>query len=449
MGLGVHGGGLGVARWLLGQGARVTVTDMADASALVVPLAQLDAAAAALNTSVSSTLGEHRATDVTSAELLVVNPAVRPNSPWLKLAREAGVPIATEMSLFFARCPGPILGVTGTKGKTTTALLLAAMLRQEHPQTVAAGNMRVSALEALDQIDASTPVVLELSSFQLVGLAAAGYSPRHALITNISPDHLNYHGTMQEYVAAKAAIYAYQDKDGVAVLPTELATLPEAPGTTLRFGLDTPEADAYIDGEHALFRGEELFALTDLRLPGRHNIANALAAAVVARSFGIMPVRIQAALHHFSGIEHRQELVRELDGVYYINDTTATNPAAALAALASLPGPIILIAGGADKELVFDDFARAIVTRTKAYVLLEGSGTDRLARAIGRATAQSGVATSASGGRFDDFAAAIRAARAHAVPGDTVLLSPGCASFGMFKNEFHRGEEFRRIVIGL
>jgi UDP-N-acetylmuramoylalanine--D-glutamate ligase len=447
MGLGVHGGGLGVARWLLRQGARVTVTDMADANALATPLAQLNSAAAALGSSVHYTLGEHCAADFTSAELIVANPAVRPDSPWLKLAREARVPIATEMSLFFARCPGPILGVTGTKGKTTTALLLATMLRQQHPRTVAAGNMRVSALEALAQIDATTPVVLELSSFQLVGLGAAGYSPQHALITNLSPDHLNYHGTMADYVAAKAQIYAHQSAEGVTVLPAKLTDLPQPPGKTFRFSLDDQQADAYLDGGRALFQGEELFMVEDVQLRGQHNLANALAAAALARSFGITLPSIQAALHSFHGVEHRQELVRERDDIRYVNDTTATNPAAALAALESVPGPLVLIAGGADKKLEFDAFAHAIVARTKAYVLLEGSATDRLAEAIGQAAAQSGAP--AFGGRFSDFAAAIRTARALAAPGDTVLLSPGCASFGMFQNEFHRGEEFRRIVYSL
>ncbi|NJM07020.1 UDP-N-acetylmuramoyl-L-alanine--D-glutamate ligase [Candidatus Gracilibacteria bacterium] len=447
MGLGVHGGGLGVARWLLRQGARVTVTDMADASALAAPLAQLDTIAADLGTSVRYTLGEHRASDFTTPELIVANPAVRPDSPWLALAHEAAVPIASEMSLFFERCPGPILGVTGTKGKTTTALLLAAMLRQEHPGTVAAGNMRVSALEALDKIDATTPVVLELSSFQLVGLGAAGYSPQYALITNISPDHLNYHGTMHEYVAAKAQIYLHQSDNGVTILPHDLADLPPPLGTCYRFGLDTSEPAGRMDGARGLFLGEELFTLDDMQLRGRHNLANALAAASLARSFGISAPSIRQALRSFGGVEHRQELVRILDGVRYINDTTATNPAAALAALESLPGPLILIAGGADKKLEFDAFARAIMAHTKAYLLLEGSGTARLAEALGRA--ETAHTTPLFGGTFGDFTAAIEAAQELAVPGDTVLLSPGCASFGMFQNEFHRGEEFRRIVNGL
>jgi UDP-N-acetylmuramoylalanine--D-glutamate ligase len=210
MGLGVHGGGLGVARWLLRQGAWVTVTDTASPEALAAPLARLNAAAAELGASVGYTLGEHRAEDFTSSDLVVVNPAVRPDSPWLALCRQAGAPIETEMTLFFRACPGPILGVTGTKGKTTTSLMLAAMLRAARPDTVAAGNLRVSALEALDQIGAQTPVVLELSSFQLERMGEAGLSPPYSLITNLSADHINWHGSMAAYARAKAQIFAHQ-----------------------------------------------------------------------------------------------------------------------------------------------------------------------------------------------------------------------------------------------
>ncbi len=206
MGLGVHGGGLGVARWLLRQGAEVTVTDLAAREALAEPAAALDEAAQALGATVRYTLGEHREADFAGSEIVVANPAVRPSSPWLAAARAAGAAIETEMTLFFRACRGPLFGVTGTKGKTTTALMLAAMLRERHPDTVAAGNLRVSALEALDGITEATPVVLELSSFQLERLGEAGLSPRYSLITNLSPDHLNWHGSFEAYAAAKRQI---------------------------------------------------------------------------------------------------------------------------------------------------------------------------------------------------------------------------------------------------
>lgn len=463
MGLGVHGGGLGVARWLLSQGAAVTVTDMAGADALAEPISRLDAAAAALGASVAYTLGEHRPDDFTRADMVVANPAVRPDSPWLALATQAGVPVETEMTLFFRACPGPILGVTGTKGKTTTALLLAAMLRERYPDTVAAGNLRVSALEALGQISPTTPVVLELSSFQLERLGAAGLSPRYSLITNLSADHINWHGSMEAYAAAKRQIFLHQGSDGVAVLngadPTLVGWAESVPGRLIWFA---PQSDAIEpDGRAMLFYGERgllwrppepqaelerLAARADLRLAGDHNLANAAAAAALARGFGLDTAAIVAGLRGFAGVEHRLERVRELDGVAYVNDTTATNPVAALAALAAIDTPIVLIAGGADKQLEFEDLGAAIARRAKALVLLAGSATSRLREAVIGSLPADKEQPPTVLGPYDNFAAAVSAARALAQPGDTVLLSPGCASFGMFRNEFHRGEEFRRIV---
>jgi UDP-N-acetylmuramoylalanine--D-glutamate ligase len=492
MGLGVHGGGLGVARWLLRQGALVTVTDTASREALAAPLAALDAAAAELGVAVRYTLGEHRADDVTGSDMLVVNPAVRPSSPWLKLAREAGVPVETEMTLFFRACPGPILGVTGTKGKTTTALMLAAMLRERFPDTVAAGNLRVSALEALDSIAKDTPVVLELSSFQLERLGAVGLSPHWSLITNLSSDHVNWHGSLEAYAAAKRQIYWHQPPTGAVALNGDDAgsaaffSLRDADGKR-RGGrpiiVDGGEHSTFAgiaskDGDEAATRvelrggsalrrgdtvvwrdpagafgastdaeGETLFEREDVRLPGEHNLRNALLAAALARAFGVDAAAIRRALHGFAGVEHRLELVRELDGVRYVNDTTATNPAAAIAALEATRGPIVLIAGGADKALEFQAFGEQIGIHVEALVLLEGTATQAIREYV--EAPLSGRPGLSIHGPYGDFTEAIRVARGLAEPGATVLLSPGCASFGMFKNEFHRGEEFRRIVAQL
>jgi UDP-N-acetylmuramoylalanine--D-glutamate ligase len=191
--------------------------------------------------------------------------------------------------------------------------------------------------------------------------------------------------------------------------------------------------------------GHVLFEAADLQLPGAHNLSNAMVAAALARSFGVEPAAIRAAIRRFAGVEHRLEEVRELDGVRYINDTAATAPEATIAALRSFAAPIVLIAGGADKALPFDELALLVVERVKALVLLAGTATPRLQAALRNASVASGRPLTVVG-PFDDFAQAIAAARALAAAGDVVLLSPGCASFGMFRNEFHRGEEFRRIV---
>ncbi len=458
MGLGVHGGGLGVARWLLRQGATVTVTDMASAERLAQPVAALEQTARECGAQVSYVLGEHRAEDFSSHEMLVVNPAVPPHSPWLALARSTGIRMETEMTLFFRCCPGPILGITGTKGKTTTTMLTGAILRQQEPDTVVAGNLRVSALEALDRMSATTPVVLELSSFQLMGLGEAGLSPAYAAVTNLSPDHLNYHGTMMDYARAKQTIFRHQSAQGVAVLPEDLLHAPTgtdaaydwadaaatSSGQVLMFSTRPgSSADCRITAQgQVMLHDEVLLDVDDLQLPGTHNRENLLVAAALARSFGVSADNIRAAVRGFGGVEHRLETVRTLDGVRYINDTTATNPVAAQVALRSFDEPLVLLAGGAAKQLDTAAFARDIAQRVKVLVLLAGSATEQLQQEV---AAQAGPHLRMLG-PYDDFAAAIRAAQQAAESGDVVLLSPGCASFGMFHNEFHRGDEFRRIV---
>jgi len=445
MGLGVHGGGLGVTRFLVGQGATVTVTDLKSAEQLRPSLEAL------AGLPVRYVLGEHRTEDFSHTDLIVRNPGVPADSPYLAIARQHGVPIEMEMGLFFRLCPAPIIGITGTKGKTTTTLLVGDMLRQVEPGTVIAGNLRISALELLPQIGLTTPVVLELSSWQLEGLEPHRLNPHIAAVTNISPDHLNRYRDLEEYAAAKKLIFRFQSPDDFLVLNADDAVVQgfaaEAQGRVAWFSRQKPVVGAYLDGEQLLWWwGGHIHAVAsrgDLRLPGVHNLENALAAMAIAGVWGAPPEAMGEALRSFRGVEHRLELVAEINGVRYVNDTTSTAPAAALAALAALAGPIVLIAGGADKKLDFSELGAAIARRVKALLLLEGTATDKLAAAV-RAVKADLIA-----GRFNDLRAAVQAAQDIAQPGDTVLLSPGCASFGMFANEFERGEQFKAIVAGL
>jgi UDP-N-acetylmuramoylalanine--D-glutamate ligase len=321
---------------------------------------------------------------------------------------------------------------------------------------VLAGNLRVSALDLLPQITPDTRVVLELSSWQLEGLDAMAWSPHLAAVTNLSPDHLNRYRDMADYAEAKRIIVKYQrpERGDVAVLnaddPVVSGFAQDAPGQVVWFGLHGRQARppaATLDGEMLTWRPADgdpvpLVQRGDLHVPGRHNQANALCAAALALSAGVAVADVQHALVDFWGVPDRQEQVAVIDGVRYINDTTATTPAATVAALESLDGPLVLIAGGADKRSDFTNLAPVVAARAKAVVLLEGSATDNLAAVL----AASGVPVL---GRYDDFTQAVAAARAAAAPGDTILLSPGCASFGMFRNEFDRGEQFRTIVRGM
>lgn len=451
-GLGTHGGGVGVAKWLVKQGARVTVTDLKHAEELQPALDALR------GLPIEYVLGEHRAQDFLNADLIVRNPAVPRESPWLALAREHNIPVEMEMSLFIERLPrgaAQVIGITGTKGKTTTTLMIGAMLQRANPKTVVAGNLRVSALELLDQIGADTPVVLELSSWQLEALVPHQISPHLAAITNIFPDHLNRYRDLEDYAQAKQVIFRYQQPNDYVVLNFDsriLTRLPRALGRIVWTSATRPlKEGAYRDGDWLVWRWEDvthnLVGVSELRVLGEHNIANALVASALALVWGVSPTHVAEALREFSGVPHRQELVRELDGVCYINDTTATAPAATLAALetfAPTARGIVLVAGGADKSLDFAELARAIVRRVRAVILLEGSATDKLAHALEQIGGAALIV-----GRFNDFARAVHRAREIARAGEIVLLSPACASFGMFANEFERGEQFREIVTRL
>lgn len=444
MGLGVHGGGLGVARFLCGQGASVTVTDLRPADQLAAPLRQL------ADLPIRYVLGEHRPADFIDTDLVVRNPAVPRESPLLAAARAAGVAVEMEMSLFFRLCPAPIIGITGTKGKTTTTSLCAAMLYAWRDDTVVAGNMGVSALEQLPTIGATTPVAIELSSWQLEGLAEYGLSPQIAVVTNLSPDHLNRYATMAEYAEAKRGIVSAQRPDDYAILngddPLVWGFRAGTAARVLPFGRTDPGGDgAWLADErlHWRFGGAGYTApRAALRLPGEHNALNALAAGLAALARGAPFAAVEAGLARFTGVKDRLESLGEIAGVEYINDTTATAPAAAAAAVGAMARPTILIAGGSEKHTDFADFAAAVAPRVKGVVTLRGDATARLTACLVAA----GLDPGRIHGPADSMAEGVAQALALAVAGDVVLLSPACASFGMFRNEFHRGDEFRAVV---
>lgn len=451
MGLGVHGGGLGVARYCAEAGADVVVTDLRTADMLA------DSIAALADVPVTFVLGEHRMQDFETCDIVVQNPAVPATSPYLLQARAAGAQIEMEMTLFFRLCPAPIIGVTGTKGKTTTATLTAFLLRAWRPDTILAGNMRISALAQLAYITHDTPVVLELSSFVLEGLDGAGLSPALAAITNIHPDHLDRYGTMPAYIAAKAAIARHQRATDTVVLNAADDVLHQLaihmPGHISWTGTQvlptTPRpGDVWWQDDmlwHAASTGAQSIAdVHDVQLPGTHMRANVAMAVALALKAGMPAPLVAPALRQFRGVEHRQEHVAVLGDHTFINDTAATVPDAAMVALACMPKPIVWIAGGADKKVTFAELAACAAAHVHQIVLLAGTATPALQHEL----VAHGMADRIIG-TFDVFADAVATAHAVAPTPATILLSPGCASFGMFRNEFHRGEEFRAIVATL
>ncbi len=445
MGLGTRAGGAGVARYLAEAGAIVTVTDTRPAAELHESMASLT------GLPIRFVLGGHDERDFTpaGADLIVRNPGVPRGARLLQEARGHGVPVEMEMTLFFRACPAPIIGITGTKGKTSTATLCAAMLRARDPRTVLAGNMGVSALARLPEIAPETPVVLELSSWQLEGLAEHRLAPRIAVLTMIAEDHLDAYDGFDDYAATKRSIGRVQAPGDHLVLnrddPETWRAAAETDATVVPFGQeDRGEDGAWMSGRSLRWRwqGEDAsVALPETpALIGPHNAANAAAAMAAARLRGAPHEAIVAGLATYHGVKDRMEPVAEIGGVRYINDTSATAPVAAAAALRSFGSrPVHLLAGGADKRLDPSPLIEAAVTNTAAIYLLDGTATPAIERALRRAGCS-------PVGTFGGMTEAVRAAAARATAGDVVLLSPGCASFGLFRDEFDRGERFRQAV---
>ena len=452
MGLGTRGGGVGVARYLARAGAVVTVTDGKAAELLAAPLAEL------AGWPIRYQLGGHREDDFTpaGADLVVRNPGVPRSSPLLALARANGLPVEMEMSLFFRACPAPIIGVTGTKGKTTVATLCAGMLRAWEASTILAGNMGVSALDQLKEIGPKTPVVVELSSWQIEGLTEHGLSPAIAVLTMIAEDHLDAYDGFADYAATKRGITRHQVPADWLVVnaddPESWRATAETEARVVPFAAADRGGDgAWLEeGRTLLWRREgreERVVLPDRPgLLGAHNATNALAALAAARLRGADQAAVASGLRQYDGVKNRMEPVAEIAGILYINDTAATAPVAAAAAIATFAGRhrrLLLIAGGADKGLDPGPLATVAANATNLSVyLLDGTATPGLAAAL-RARGVEPVAT--FGGMMEAVAVASRDAGA----GDVVLLSPGCASFGMFRDEFERGDVFRRAVANL
>ncbi len=416
VGLGRFGGGVGATLWLLDQGASVTVSDAAPAEKLTEALAELAGRDVALH------LGGHEPEDFLHADLLVLNPAVPDTLPLLSRARKAGIAVTTEINLFIERCCAPIVGITGSVGKSTTTAMAGDILARKFTTHVG-GNIGRSLLGDLPGIEPNHIVVLELSSFQLERIAPLGKSPHIALVTNLMPNHLDRHGTLDAYAAAKQNIYRFQGPDDVLVLNRDDESLAawahDAPGRVETFSTDDPPFD--------------------LLVPGRHNQANAQAAWAAARQLGVDRDTAAEALADFRGLPHRLQLVTEIDGVQYWNDSKCTTPAGAVVALNSFPpGKAILLAGGYDKHVSFDALGQLAAHRAKAVLCFGAT-----AKQIAAATKQKG---SAAVECVDNLDAALERAIALADPGDIVLLSPACASYDQFTNYEQRGLRFIELV---
>ncbi len=445
MGLGLHGGGLTAAQFLVRHGARVTVTDLRDETVLAPSLDRLAGP-------VRLVLGRHEVHDFAAADLVIKNPGVPAGSRFLNAARQAGTAVENDISLFRRLHPdAPVAAVTGSKGKSTTASALHHALRRWHPDACLGGNITVSPLAFADRLAPGTPVVLELSSWQLGDLPdPALLRARVAVLTNILPDHQDRYRSMHAYAADKLRVFAGQGAADRALFGPDtwqwVETPPAASVWHLADGrLPSGYAGAEVDGGLLRLRDPEVGevaapALPAGRLPGRHNLLNLAAAALATTALaGIheLPAAV-AALADFGGLEHRLESVAVWQGIHVVNDSAATMPHATAAALAAFPAPVTLIAGGNDKQLEFGGL-RAALGPVETVVLLAGTATGKLAAAL----SGSGVAIR---GPFGDLRDAVREAFAATRAGGTLLFSPGATSFGMFAHEFARGAEFKQAV---
>ncbi|MCK5557123.1 MAG: UDP-N-acetylmuramoyl-L-alanine--D-glutamate ligase, partial [Candidatus Hydrogenedentes bacterium] len=337
---------VGVTRWLCKQGAKVTVSDQADESQLAESISALSGLDVAIH------LGSHREEDFLDADLLVVNPAFPKDHPLLQKAIAAGVPRTSEINLFLQRCDAAVVGITGSVGKSTTTAMTGEILSKKFTTHVG-GNIGRSLLENLPDIQSDHVVVLELSSFQLEDLPLIAVSPHVALITNFMPNHLDRHGTMDAYADAKKNIFRYQNPDDVLILNrSQDATADwakEAPGKVYRFD---PAGEPF-----------------ELSVPGAHNQANAHAAFAIAVQFGLGRDLAEDALKHFPGLPHRLQFVAEKNGVRYYNDSKCTTPTGAVVALETFqPRRTVILLGGCDKGVSFDELAVAAAGRAKAVV---------------------------------------------------------------------------------
>jgi UDP-N-acetylmuramoylalanine--D-glutamate ligase len=435
MGLGRFGGGVDVAKFTASAGAKVTVTDLAPADKLYDSIGQLKGLA-----NIQFRLGSHDSTDFIHADIIVANPAIAPDNEYLKLAHRHNKIITSQIGIFFQLCPAAIIGITGANGKSTTAALTAHLLKSATDKHVwLSGNIgNKPLLMTLERIQPDDLVVLELSSFQLEQLAQIQKAPKVALLTNLTPNHLDRYGTFDDYCAAKENIFKYQN----LIDRTHAVSIFNAEDEIGGEWFKKYKSDAG--------RKCTLFSTRDIspkiresfQLPGQANLENLAAAIAVTRFFSIDEDAIRNVLPAFRALPHRLEFVARKNRVAWYNDSKATTPQGAIVALEAFEEPKIIIAGGYDKNIPFDELGKKIANKAKAAILL-GQTAEKIAAAIRNISPmESGAQIHIVG----SLRQAVEKANRLAMPGDVVLLSPACASYDIFDNYEQRGRTFAKLV---
>ncbi|MFC1598786.1 UDP-N-acetylmuramoyl-L-alanine--D-glutamate ligase [Patescibacteria group bacterium] len=425
MGLGLLGRGIGDVKFLAKKGADLTVTDLKTKKLLTEALKQIKGLKLKL------VLGKHRKQDFANKDYILKAAGVPLNSAYIKFAQKNKIPIKMDDSWFAELSSSKIVGITGTRGKTTTSHLINKLLKQSKYKVFLAGNiMGQATLPLIDKVKKDDLVVLELSSWQLQGWAEAKLSPHIAVITNIYRDHLNYYGSMGRYVADKQAIYKYQTNSDYLILNKNNSY-------SKKFAKEAKSKIIW-------YSNKDVPKTWQLKISGEHNMDNIAAAIKVAQILKIPKTKIRKAVESFKGVEGRQYLVRDYKNIKYINDTTGTTPEAAIAAIntyySDSQGGIVLLAGGSDKKLEYKNFAKVIKQKVKAVILFEGAATHKLSQELKKINYNKTIVF------VDSMPEAFKQAKYILTKGDIFILSPAAASFGLFINEFDRGDQFNKQV---
>jgi len=431
--------GLGVSnrplvRLLLSFGCDVTGCDRTDREKMDAEVLELERLGCKLR------LGEGYL-DALQADLVFRTPGMHPGNPAIVALKQRGAEITSEMEVFFEVCPCRILAVTGSDGKTTTTSLIAAMLRAEGKKVWLGGNIGTPLLPSCQEISPEDIAVVELSSFQLMDMRR---SPAVAVVTNLAPNHLDVHKDMEEYVEAKKNIFRFQSSSDTLILNADNAITDSFTGIgrTLRFSRQKQANGLWLNGD-TLCRGQTpVLKTSDILLPGVHNIENYMAAILAVEGL-VTDETVRQVARTFGGVEHRIELVRIKDGVRFYNDSIASSPSRTIAGLRSFREKVILIAGGYDKNIPYDELGPEICQHVKK-LFLNGVTAEKIRGAVERCVGEKPEIYSCG-----DFASAVQAAADAAREGDVVLMSPASAAFDQFKNFMVRGDFFKKLVMEL
>ncbi|HNZ26518.1 MAG TPA: UDP-N-acetylmuramoyl-L-alanine--D-glutamate ligase [Spirochaetota bacterium] len=437
-GLGLNGGGVGTALFFLKTGIPVFITDLKSEIELEDSLKKLSG-----YKNVRYTLGCHKEEDFLNADIVVKGPGVPPTNKFIRLAEDNGAVITSDMEIFFNIAPCDIFGITGSKGKSSTVSCVYSIFKSKSANSFLGGNITISPLSFYNELNKESLVILELSSWQLRDLQGKDFKLKGAAITNLMRDHQNYYKNMTDYLNDKKIITNNQTSDNFLILPYGDVFLNteniETQADVYYYSKDCEDASFFYDKNAAYKKNgnsrEILFDAAKISIPGEHTKSNILLAAGFCALAGIERKFIERGIENFRGAPFRMEFVGEIDGVKYINDATATIPDASAVAIRSFKEPIVWIAGGSDKNLDFS-VIEEISDIPKAILLLPGDGTQKMKKFIKNPNIS----------EFSDLETLFSTLKNIVKSGDVVLFSPGCTSFGLFQNEFHRGRVFNDLV---